>query len=164
MKAFWQESRFRQPKSDETSKYCKECIEIGRLQFKSTLHTILPCPYNCNMLKFNCQKYQYFHNCLPNSHFSICWFFPTLKWNLITWIFAIKAKITIIPFINPLFLSLLCTKRRKMLKMEMKMLKMAVVGAKTTRLDVARAGMLVRVFRKVFWCLWGVPPTKTGQK
>ena len=48
--------------------------------------------------------------------------------------------------------------------MEMKMLKMAVVGAKTTRLDVARAGMLVRVFRKVFWCLWGVPPTKTGKK
>jgi len=26
------------------------------------------------------------------------------------------------------------------------------------RLDVARAGMLVRVFRKILWGLWGVPP------
>ena len=35
------------------------------------------------------------------------------------------------------------------------------------RLDVARAGMLVRVFRKVLWGLRGVPPainrSKSGQ-
>jgi len=28
----------------------------------------------------------------------------------------------------------------------------------TMRLDVSRAGMLVRIFRKVLWGLWGVPP------
>ena len=49
--------------------------------------------------------------------------------------------------------------------MMMRMLKtvlmmMMMVEAKLAmRLDVARAGMLVRVFRKVLWGLRGVPPT-----
>jgi len=47
--------------------------------------------------------------------------------------------------------------------MMMRMLKtvlmmMMVVAKLAMRLDVARAGMLVRVFRKVLRGLWGVPP------
>merc|ERR1719234_2329059 len=44
-------------------------------------------------------------------------------------------------------------------RMLMTVLMMMVVQATLTmRLDVSRAGMLVRVFRKVLWGLWGVPP------
>ena len=46
-----------------------------------------------------------------------------------------------------------------MMRMLKTVLMMMMVATLTMRLDVARAGMLVRVFRKVLWSLWGVPPT-----